>query len=237
MAGHTVGKIVGVTAGAHNYDTAGSSGVGALVEYSQSGWTGRYSAYSLKMKNELAEMQPGGAIAALFADPNINAQLFNVLSMKDRRITSQILALGYDEGAIQGEIGYNLTKSHDWQNNRLFRSFAGYRIKQVTPYVSYASSHYTRQFTNAYPAGMSLMTDQVNEAVMQAQAGLLANQTDVAVGIRYDFAKNKALKFQYDHFRYQDPDSIVDPGLSTTPVETRGYKTLNLFSVALDFVF
>jgi hypothetical protein len=90
---------------------------------------------------------------------------------------------------------------------------------------------------SAYPAGLSTETDQINEAVRQAQAGLWSNQTDLGLGMRYDFARNKVLKFQYDRIRYQDPDNLVDPGLSTTPVESRGHKSMNLFSVALDFVF
>lgn len=235
IAGRTVGRIANV--GAANYDMAGSLGVGALAEYSQSGWTVRYAAYSLKMKNQIAEMLPGGALDSLLTGSPNATELFNRLTMKDRRISSNMLALAYDEDGIQGEIGYALTKSHDWPDNRLFRSAIGYRIEQATPYVSYASSRYTRQYATAYPAGLSPLTDQINQAVMQAQAGLLANQNDFGIGVRYDFARNKALKLQYDRIRYQDPDNIIDPGLSTTPVEMRGYKTMHLYSIALDFVF
>jgi hypothetical protein len=236
LVGRTVG-VIAKTDVAASYDTAGSSAAGALVDYFQSGWTVRYSVYSLKMKHELAEMQPGGALSAALANAPSATQIFNALSMKDRRITGQMLALAYDEGAVQGELGYTRIQSHNWPVNCLFRAVVGYRIEQATPYVSYASSRYARQFASAYPAGLSAQTDQVNEALMQAQAGMLVNQTDMTVGVRYDFARNKALKFQYDRIRYQDPDSIVDPGLATTSVMSRGYKPMNLYSVVLDFVF
>lgn len=235
MVGYTTGKLA--NPGAASYDTAGSSGTGAFVEYSRSGWTLRGAWYSLKMKNELEELKPGGLLNSLLAGAPNATDVFNRITMKDRRITSEMLALEYDREALQGELGYTWTRSHDWSTSRVFHAAMGYRIEQATPYLSYASSRHAREYALAYPAGMSPMTDQVNEALLQTQAGMLSNETSVALGVRYDFSKGKALKFQYDRIRYQDPGSIADPGLSTTAAGARGYKTMNLYSVALDFVF
>lgn len=235
MYGRTVGKIP--NQGMVTYDMAGSVGTGGLLEYSLSGWTVRSAMYSIKLKDEFSALQPGGALYdVLVAAPN-GTEVFNRVSMRGRRISNQMLMVEYDKEAVQAEVGYTLTRSHDWPLHRETYAILGYRIDVVTPYVSYASSRYARHFASAYPAGLSAATDQVNEALMQMQAGMLSNQDNVALGLRYDFAKGKALKLQYDRIRYQDPESIVDPGLSTTPVAALGYKTMRLYSVALDFVF
>jgi hypothetical protein len=56
----------------------------------------------------------------------------------------------------------------------------------------------------------------------------------MTLGVRWDFAKNTALKLQYDHIDLGDNSAgrlaNVQPGF------TRG-SNVNLFSAALDFVF
>jgi hypothetical protein len=235
-AGSMVGKLI--SAGGPVYDTGGSRGGGGAVEYSLSGWTGRFSVYTLKLKNELDALQPGGELAAALPGLPNGAQFFNVASMKDRRLTYKLLGLAYDAGAIQGGAGWSALSTHDWPVARSLYAFAGYRIEQLTPYFAYSVQTTPRQFAaTGIPYGMSAATDALNQVLAQGQTGVWLNQTDFGLGMRYDFARNKALKFQLEHIRYQDPQSIVDPGLSTAPAETRGYKVLNLYSIALDFVF
>ncbi len=235
-AGVMAGKLT--SAGSPVYDTGGSRGGGGAIEYSQAGWTGRVSLYSLKLKNELDSLLPGGALTgALAAVPNA-ARLFDVASMKERRLTYKLLGLTYDAGAIQGGAGWSALSTHDWPTGRSLYVFAGYRIEQWTPYIAYSLQKTSRQFVaTGIPYGLSAATDALNRALAQGQTNVWLNQSDAGLGVRYDFARNRALKLQYEHIRYQDPQSIVDPGLSAAQAETRRYKALNLYSAVLDFVF
>jgi hypothetical protein len=236
IAGRAVGRLV--STGSAPYDLAGSKGAGGGVEYSQACWTGRFALYSLMLKNELDALQPGSALATALASAPNNAQIFNTISMKDRRLINKSLAVAYDAGAIQGGAELSEISTHDWAVERSFYAFAGYRFEQLTPYISYSLERTARQFVSTgIPNGLSAQTDALNQALAAGQTNVWLNQSDIALGVRYDFARNKALKFQFERIRYQDPESIVDPGLSTTSAENRGYKTMNLLSVALDFVF
>lgn len=235
MAGFVSGKLL---APAPVYDAEGSRCIGALAEYSINGWTGRFALGELTMKNELDSLQPGSSLTtALTSVPN-GTKLFNIFSMQNRTISNKMLGLTYDAGSVQGGAGYTLISSHDWEDQHLLYAYAGYRIEQVTPYLSWSSARTSRNFTSTgIPNGYSAQTDALNQTTTNGQSVFFTNQSDVAAGSRYDFANNMALKFQVDYIRYQDPYSIVDTSFSTSSAESRGYKTLLLYSVALDFVF
>jgi hypothetical protein len=234
LAGRVTGKLISPTI----YDADGSRCVGALAEYSRDGWTGRFALGEMTLKNETDSLQSGGSLATAMATMPNAAQLFNKFSMKDRTITNKMLAVTYDAGSLQGGAGYTIISSHNWDDEHLLYAYAGYRIEQLTPYVSWSSGSTPRNFAaTGIPNGLSTQTDALNQAMANGQSGFFINQSDVALGSRYDLAHNMALKLQADYIRYQDPYSIVDSSFSTSSAESRGYKTLLLYSAALDFVF
>lgn len=235
MAGWTKGKLVGIGS---TYDTGGSKLIGGLAEYTHGGWTGRVALGRIQMHNEIEELKSGSQfLAGLSMTPN-GAQIINRLSMIDRMVQVSSLSLAYDAGRLQGIASYNTEMSSNWPCQHLLYANVGYRIGQVTPYISWSKQHVARNFTSTgIPNGLSPQTDALNQGVLFAQSGLLINQSNIAIGARYDFAKNTALKFQVDHIRYKDPASIVDTGLLAESVENRNTRSLTLFSLALDFVF
>lgn len=234
MAGWTRGKLI--TWG-DPYDTGGSRIWGALAEYTLGDWTGRVSTGRLTLKNELSGANTGTLFAALAATPN-SAELLALFSMRNRPADYKSLAMAYDSGPLQGIVSYSVVSSPNWAPLREFYSSLGYRVGKVTPYIAYTSQRTRRSFiSTGLPSGVYPPWDTLNQAVAVAQAGLKSNQTDIALGVRYDLARNVALKFQVDRIRYQDPASIVDPGLAATSVENRAYKPFTLFSLAMDFVF
>ena len=237
LAGWTKGKVAGF---GRPYDMDGSKLVGAIAEYAQGGWTGRVAIASLQLHNEAVDLEPGSPIlTGLHMTPN-GAALIDRLSLKDRAIQFSSLSLAYDVGKIQGIASYNMIEGSNWPLQHLIYANMGYRIDKVTPYVSWSMQRTARNFiATGVPNGLSPETDVLNQSALLAQAGpgLMLNQTDVAIGARYDFANNMALKLQLDHIRYKDPVSIVDAGLLTESVENRSTKSLTLISLALDFVF
>ena len=79
--------------------------------------------------------------------------------------------------------------------------------------------------------------DTLNRTAELLETNAMINQNNFAVGLRYDFIDNMALKFQVDHIRYRDPESIIDSGLQTENARTRDVRSVTVFSLALDFVF
>lgn len=234
-AGWTTGKLVNSTT---PYDLGGSPGSGASVEYSRSGWTGRMAVFTLKLNREVDALQPGGTFASVLPLMPNGTQIFNALTMKDRRVTDQSIALLYDSGSVQGGAGYSQLLSRNWPTTKTAYAYAGYNLGVLTPYVSYSQERTNRTLiATGIPNGLSAQTDVLNQTVAYAQSLLLINQSDFSLGMRYDFAKNMAFKFQLDRIRYQDPVSLLDASLVNSSVANRGYKSLTLISVALDFLF
>lgn len=232
-AGWTHGWLMGTGA---PYNTAGSKSVGAGVEYTREGWVGRYYMSRMVNHDETDELKPDALLpTALGFAPNGRA-IMERLSMKNREFNLRTLALAYDSGPLQAVVSHSIVASPHWSDWRIFYASAGYRFGQVTPYVSYASQHASRNIiATGLPNGAGF--DALNRGAAMAQAGVFSNQIDFALGARYDLILNMAIKLQADHIRYEDSQNIFDPALLAEPAVNRSTKGLTLFSVALDFVF
>lgn len=218
------------------YDTAGSRIWGSGAEYARNGWTGRFYVSRLKMNDEAANLQPGEPLPAAMALAPNGARILERMSVAERALTLKSLALVYDSGPLRGLASYSTITSSGWPTRRIFYVNMGYRCGNVTPYVSYASQRSSRDIV---PTGLASSAgfDAIIQGSAVAQSALMINQSDLALGARYDFAERMALKLQVDHIRYRDPESILDASLSAISVESRGWRSFNLLSIALDFVF
>jgi len=217
------------------YSFAGASVLGMGLEYEKSAWVGRVALGQIRF-NRLADgLKPGTPFRGLLDQLPNGAQILDRLSVEDRALNYKILALTYDSGAWQGQASYGNISSGNWPTRQVFTADVGYRIGDVTPYLGYSIQHTPRDIVpTGLPAGVSPLADQVTAF---AQSGIIFNQSNLVVGARYDFAHNMALKMQVDHLRYKDPDGIIDTALQAVPVESRDYKTMTRFSVALNFIF
>jgi hypothetical protein len=215
------------------YDMSGSPIRGAVVEYVKNGWTGRIASGSIVYDRPVTDPQTAEFIQALrtFA-PNGN-QVADWLDMKNRRIDYQQAALAYDSDGWQGMVSYARDKSPTWPCRSIAYGMVGYRFGAWTPYLSYTDEKTNRDFlSTGLPPGNVLAF-----AAGIAQAAARVNQTDLALGTRYDLTQNLALKFQWNRIRYQDPKTIVDPSRQTIAAENRPFKVMDLWSATLDFLF
>jgi opacity protein-like surface antigen len=110
---------------------------------------------------------------------------------------------------------------------------SGYRFGKFTPYLTYAqvkldSNKSDPGLTTASAAAASL------NAALNSFLGSNAAQKTISAGVRWDFAKNIALKLQYDHIRLSSGSQGTL--INTQPDFQRGGK-VNLFTTVLDFVF
>ncbi|MEW6563289.1 MAG: porin [Pseudomonadota bacterium] len=236
MAGQTIGALqTGINA-PNNINAAPTAN--ASLEYALNGWTARLAYFTIKTRNTAPETQPGSALYTLLNMLPNGTALRNIFDMQNRRITTYAAALAYDDGPLQAALNYNRITSPHWPGQHLVYGHTGYRMENLTPYVSYAAVRSARNFVpTGIPQGISPQTDLVNAAMAQAQTSFMANQTDFALGLRYDFARNAALKLQADYIRYRDPIAIIDPAQFRQNALTRNAKSLTWYAVALDFVF
>jgi len=115
----------------------------------------------------------------------------------------------------------------------------GYRIGSFTPYATFARAGVE---SNTSDPGLSLAglpppaaarAGELN-ARLNELLGTATRQKSLALGLRWDVARNAALKFQYDHIDLDEGSAGV---LTNTQAGFRPGGTVNLFSVTVDFVF
>ena len=157
-----------------------------------------------------------------------------------KRIRLLSLGASYDPGSwfVMGEWARSSSPSLLGDSEGAYMIF-GYRIAEWTPYLGFAranvTSHTSEPGLNAslYPPPLAEGTQLLNGILN----GLLSNriqQDSLTVGARWDFRPGMALTAQYDHI---DIRSGTSGGLiNQQPGFTPGGR-INLFSLALDFVF
>ncbi len=146
----------------------------------------------------------------------------------------------YDPGSwfVMGEWG--LTEGDSVLGKRAaWYASGGYRLGQFTPYFTYAQAKAQSNTSDpgltvsALPAFLAGPATGLN-AGLNALLETAPVQTTLSVGTRWDFARNSALKVQFDHTRI----GAGSPGtlINRQPDFQAGGK-VNVFSAALDFVF
>lgn len=235
QAGYSVGKLVSNGA---IYDTGGAETLEAGVDYSLAGWVARFSLGQVIYRKQTPDLQPGGALALLTPSLPNGTQLFDRFSMQGRKFSNRMLTLGYDKNGVQGQAGYAtyMTAHVPTQQNYYLRG--AYRAGDFTPYAFYLKRWSARNFIGTgIPDGLSAQTDALNLAISNGEAAMFCNQNEFALGIRYDFMPDRALKLQWDRIRFQDSQNLIDSSIAGSSAKTRGFKTMNLYSLVLDFVF
>jgi hypothetical protein len=168
------------------------------------------------------------------------AALAERFDVDHKRVDFLSVGLNYDPGHwfAMAEIGRRNTRSYLGSNTGLYAS-AGYRIDNVTPYLSVAS---VRAHTPTTDPGISLagLPPPLAGAAAGLNAGLGAMlatipvQRSVSAGVRWDLMPSVALKLQHDRVRpmrgSQGSLIQVQPGFQSG-------RALKVSSATLDFVF
>ena len=158
----------------------------------------------------------------------------------NRRLTFFGAGAMYDPGSwfLIGEWGTSdfhsvLGKSTAWYAS------SGYRLAKLTPYLTYGQLRGTSNRSDpglnasSLPPTLAGPATGLN-AALNSILGSIADQKTVSIGTRWDVIRNVDLKVQYDHTRLGagSPGTLINlqPGFQTG-------GTVNLFSVAIDFVW
>ncbi len=158
----------------------------------------------------------------------------------DKSFTFIGIGAMYDPGRwfVMGEWG--ATDGHSVLGKRsAWYASGGYRVGKFTPYLTYAQANADSNTSDpgltlsALPPFLAAPAAGLN-AGLNAALGSIPVQKSISVGARWDFAKNAALKLQFDQSR----TGAGSPGTLTNlqPGFQAGGR-FNVFSAAIDFVF
>ena len=112
----------------------------------------------------------------------------------------------------------------------------GYRLGKFTPYVTISDlTQKSSNVDNKIPAGVPIPGVAPDlKALVDGTLRSQSNQQKTnAVGVRWDAYRNVAVKGQYEQIKTDGPGLFSSP----TPAFTAGKNTVNVYSVAVDFVF
>ena len=161
-------------------------------------------------------------------------------SVNDRRVTFAGLGATYDPGQwfLMGELARFDTRSIVGKKSAGYVS-AGVRLNKVTPYATYARLKGDSPRSDpgipleGLPPQVAPVAAMLN-TVLNRQLGALADQSTVSLGVRWDFMRSAAFKFQWDHIRLGSGSYGTFGNIQ--PDFPLGGK-VNVYSAVVDFVF
>lgn len=222
-----------VSDGGETRDLKKSRLLGVNLDYLRGDWMWRVSYGRLRFGGEETPLvqQLQSALIDTGVPAAVHAAGAIALEDTDGRIYS--LGATYDNGpfSVQAMAGHFRFQSAAFENQDAGMLLASYRLGTATPFVGYSKVRsYRRHLSTGLPDGGA--TAPINAAVAGVLARSHADQYTVSVGVRWDFMRDAALKFQADAIR-GSPDSVL-----TVQRETADWNgRTNVFSVTLDFIF
>lgn len=201
------------------WDISGSPMVGGFLEYQVDAWLVRASYANIQFRHDL----PISAVMQKIIGRGTTSAEAAFLATRDTRTHYYSVGVVYDQGPWQAQLMLN----HIEQGSNALESsdggylLAGYRVYQVTPYLGYS-------WVRSRQHGQAL--DTLAAYVM---ADSHSDQHTTFLGVRWDVAKNVALKAQWDSIR-GDSTSIF-PYRQDHRAQWDG--NMDVFSMTMDFVF
>ncbi|MBT9493447.1 MAG: hypothetical protein IV107_14135 [Paucibacter sp.] len=110
----------------------------------------------------------------------------------------------------------------------------GYRLGKFTPYVTISDlSQKSSNVDNTIPLGLSPQLNGLKALVDATLRSQSNEQKTNAVGVRWDAYRNVAVKGQFEQIKTDGPGLFASPSAAFTA----GKNTVQVYSVAVDFVF
>lgn len=168
--------------------------------------------------------------------------LANQYEPDDKLLTFLSIGGSYDPGNwfVMGEWGQTDSRSVFGKREAWYAT-GGYRWGKFTPYLSYAEAKLKSPQSDpgitalpgGAPATLRKNANDLDTGLNQWLGGAPVQKT-VSIGVRWDLARNTALKLQYDYSRIGNGSPGTLDHLSPDFVPGRSFS---VFSATLDFVF
>lgn len=205
------------------WDISGSPMAGGYLEFQHGSWQVRGSYANIRFERDLPIAR------VLNISPAVISDALNFLSTEGKRTHYYSVGIVYDNGPWQGQFMLNHIEqgAKALENSDGGYVLLGYRVGQVTPYLGYSwiRSHERSRMTTGDPLNNSVAT-----YVMQDSH---SDQKTTIAGLRWDVARNVALKAQWDGIRGEA--ASIFPYRKDNRAAWDG--SMDVFSLALDFVF
>lgn len=161
-------------------------------------------------------------------------------AIEHKRVSMVSAGFSYDPGQwfLNAEAGHSKTHSLLGRTTTMYAG-GGYRFASLTPYLGYAKvrAHGATRDPGLALAGLPPQAQALATALnagLNIYLGTIPIQTTLSTGLRWDLARDAALKVQYDRLRPTDGSRGT---LINTPSSFRSGETVHVASAALDFVF
>ena len=162
----------------------GSNMFGVSAEYSLPNWILKANFSTIELGNDL----PVANLLNRFLPQSEAKQAMSLLKAEGTRANYFALGAAYEAGPWQAQVMVNqiAQESHAFESSKVFYGQVGYRIKDWIPFVGYA-----RAFSHERARTGVGFTDWI---LQQSHV----NQSTLTAGLRWDIARNWAVKAQYD---------------------------------------
>lgn len=190
---------------------------------------------------QAATMLPPGFRPAVTAAAAQATAIANKYDPDHRQLSFISIGGSYDPGDWFAMAEWGQTDSDSIFGKRAaWYATGGYRWGKFTPYVSYAVAKLKSNQRDAGITGVPALLPALQGAAATLNANLndqlagAPTQKTISIGTRWDFAKNAALKLQYDHSR------VGNGSTGTLDRPQPGFVLggrFNVFSATVDFVF
>lgn len=202
------------------WDIDGSPMLGGYMEYQRGPYWLRGSYANLTFAHDL----PLNPMLAREAGMQLNAAQLAYLATSGKRTHYASLGFVYDDGPWQGQVMLNAIRqgSNAFENSVGGYALLGYRVHNVTPYLGYSQVRSrSRDNATGHPLVAHVMADSH------------ADQKTHFAGVRWDLARNLALKAQWDGIR--GTASTLLP--YRREIRSQWQGNMDVFSLSLDFIF
>jgi hypothetical protein len=207
---------------------------GLNVQAEMGGWTARAGYVQQRFTYDSATVnQLLGGLRQVNAFVPGAAALADSLDSHDKKTSFASAGVGYDGARVffQAEMG---KRKNDLflADTTAWYSTLGYRVGDFLPFATYSEVKVdSPTSSNLVPAAGPLAA--VNAGINTLLGSQNYAQKTVALGMRYQFAKNADVKVQWDHVKL--PEGALGNFIKSVP----GFagSTVNVYSVAVDFVF
>lgn len=215
--GHSNGRI---PLADEQWEIAGSPMAGGYLEYQHGAWQLRASYANLRFNHDL----PVAPVLQKELGIPLSSASADFLSVRGTRTHYYSFGAVYDEGPWQVQLMLNhvVQGSQALEGSNGGYLLAGYRLGSVTPYLGYSWVH---SKPRANPTG-----DPIVSYVMQDSH---SEQKTTFAGVRWDVARNVALKAQWDGI--DGVSSSIFP--YRRDQRSRWDGSMDVFSLTLDFIF
>lgn len=211
----------------------GSRAIGAYIDYQEGSWQWRGGMAQINFKDSMPS--PVGELqTALNATGVSSAQeAADDLELQGTHARYYSFGVVYDRGPFLAQVMLSRLRYESGviQDQDAGMLLAGYRIGEFKPFVGYSKvkSHAGHISSGLPNAGNGA---SINAMLADVLAESHAHQHTYSVGIRWDFRRDMALKFQADAIRGES-----DSRYAFRRETPRWDGKTNVFTLALDFIF